>query len=470
MPSTNSIKNLLLILAGIIILALMAADAIISGKLPGFLDPYGLLFVLVGGVALVLISFPGSEIRSALKHAVGVPGNNAEIRHSAFFWEAAARGFWMLGGLRCILNLIIAFVGMKSEETAGLGAIIGRLAQCLLATFYGILLAAICLIPCWKLMGKLRSRPSLPDAGQNELPISARPGWGFGTTVGYVLFLAVLAFTAFNFSFQTLWELLPAIFNWPAVLVVLGGTVAVIIFVGGTNSSHRLSIIFALMGLIASLIGFIQVLLGVASFSVKGPSSIADVAGGIAFVIGSCFIALLGMVLVGAPTEDHAIRMGRITAPSVFSRVSWYVFPLLILILGPIIIQMVVTPMPKDRPQLTEVSAPALEQPSRYEGRAPQSEPMDFLRANIQEGFLIYKVNPAYPEEARREGAQGTVKLTVIINEEGFVYEVEGNPGNNPILEKAAIPAVKRWRFRPFLMKDVPVALKTTVTVTFAPK
>ena len=457
-------------MAAILILALMAARAMTSENLPGFFDSYGLLFVFVGGVALVLISFPVAEIRSALKHAVGVSGNDAEIRHSAFFWEAAARGFWMLGGLRSILNLILTFVGMKAEETAGLGAIIGGLAQCLLATFYGILLAVICLMPCWKLMGKLRNRPLLPDEGQSELSISARPGWGVGTVIGYVLFLTVLAWTAFNFSLQTLWGLLPAIFNLPAVLVVLGGTMALMIFVGGTNSAPRLSTAFAVMGFIASLMGFIQMLLGMSSFDIKGVSAIGNVAGGVAFTIGSCFIALLGMVLMGAPLEDRAIRMGRATAPSAFSRVSWYLFPLLMLILGPLIIQMVVMPMPKDKPQLVEVSAPAQGQLARFEGRAPQSEPLDFLGADIQKGYLIYKVNPAYPEEAKRESIQGAVKLTIIINEEGFVYEVNGNPENNSILEKAAIPAVKRWRFRPFLMKDVPVALKTTVTVTFAQK
>lgn len=77
------------------------------------------------------------------------------------------------------------------------------------------------------------------------------------------------------------------------------------------------------------------------------------------------------------------------------------------------------------------------------------------------------QVNPAYPEQAKREGIEGSIKLTIIINEEGFVYEAKGNPGNNPVLEKAAIPAVKRWRFSPFLLKNVPVAIETTAMVYF---
>ncbi len=55
-------------------------------------------------------------------------------------------------------------------------------------------------------------------------------------------------------------------------------------------------------------------------------------------------------------------------------------------------------------------------------------------------------------------------------NEEGFFYEAKGNPENNPILEQAAIPAVKKWRFNPFLIKGVPVAIETTATVYFTLK
>lgn len=46
-------------------------------------------------------------------------------------------------------------------------------------------------------------------------------------------------------------------------------------------------------------------------------------------ILSSCLTALLAMVLLGAPLEDHAIRTGSVAAPSGFSRVSWYVFPLL---------------------------------------------------------------------------------------------------------------------------------------------
>ncbi len=448
-------------LGGILILALMAAAAVKSGHLPNFVDPYGFIFVLVGGIALVMVSFSGGEIRRALMHAVGTPGNDAEIRVSILFWEATGRGFWMLGALRSIQSVILGFEAMKTEESAGILTIIDAMTRCLLSSFYGILLAVICLIPCWKLMGKMQSRQE-----GSEAPLSIpHPGLRYSAVIGYVLLFSVWALTIPNLSKSILWNSLPSLIYWPSLLVVAGGALAIVLFIGGVNAGPPLSASFASMGFIGVLMAFIQMLLGIAS------AKIVSVASALVFVLSSCFAALLGMILVGAPLEDRAVRTGRIAKPSAFSRASWYGFPMLTLILVPLVIVIITTPLPRIRPQVTEVSAPVQEQRARYEARAPQSEPMNFVGANIQKSNLIYRVNPVYPEQARREGIQGTVKLTIIINEEGFVYEVRGNPENNPVLEKAAIPAVKRWRFSPFLINGgMPVAIETTATVQFTLK
>jgi TonB family protein len=475
MLSTSSRNNRLLILGKIVILLLIAAAVIRSyfmNTQANFVFPYGFIFVLVGGMALVMISFTGAEIRRALLPSVGASGNDAEIRHSAYFWEAAARGFWLLGGLGSVLNLMIGFEGLKHEQVAGTHVLIDILIRCFLAMFYGILLAVICLIPRWRLMGKLQSGPLLPDTEQGEMPVFiGRAGWRFGTAFGYILFLLALALIATNFSVPMLWNMMPLIVHPPSLLLVVGGALALMLFSGEGSSGRNLSTSFAAMGFIGSLMGCIQVLFAIASFSMSGsPQLIGEVAGGVLFVFSTCVAALLGMVLVGAPLTDGAIRAGRVAAPSAFTRVSWYGFPLLTLILVPLAFLVITSPLPTPKPQLTEVSAPVQEQRAQYEARAPQSEPMDFVRANIQESNLIYRVNPVYPEQAKREGIQGTVKLAIVINEEGFVYEAKGNPENNPVLEQAAIPAVKRWRFSPFLMKGVPVAIETTATVNFTLK
>lgn len=56
------------------------------------------------------------------------------------------------------------------------------------------------------------------------------------------------------------------------------------------------------MGLIGTLMGFIQMLIGMTD---PGPGGIAHVAGAVPFVLFSCFTALLGMAVIGAPLGDQ---------------------------------------------------------------------------------------------------------------------------------------------------------------------
>jgi hypothetical protein len=288
----------------------------------------------------MMISFPGAEIWRAFRRAAGGSGSDAEIRNSAYFWEAAGRGFWILGGLRSVLSMIIGFVSMRTVEVAGLQSILPILIHSLLSTFYGSLLAVICFVPCWKLLGILQSRPSAPNPERNETPmLIGHPGWRFGTVLGYVLFLSVLVSTSrMPLNLSELWSVYR-----PPLLVVLGGTLALMLFMGGNNTRLTPSAAFAGMGLIGSLMGFIQMLHGM---TFPSPQGIAQVAGAVAFVMFSCFTALLGMAIIGTPLEDRAIRTGRVDAPSAFSRVSWYVFPLLSLIFLILVFINIILPLP----------------------------------------------------------------------------------------------------------------------------
>jgi flagellar motor component MotA len=344
MSSTNSGKGLLLIVGRILFLLIVVIGALKSGTPASYYDPYGIFFVLVGGVALIMISFPGAEIWRAFRHAAGCSGTDAEIKSSAYFWEAAGRGFWILGGLRSVVSFVIGFAGMKTEYGASMPVVIANLIGSLLSTFYGSLLAVICFVPSWKLLGKLQSRVLAPGAAPSETSASSgRPGWGFGTVIGYVLFLVALISTSSlpNVSF-------PGVFVacLPAFLVVLGGTLALVLFTGGNSLKLTTSTAFAGMGLIGSLMGFIQMLHGMTDPSPRG---IGHVAGALAIILASCFTPLLGMALIGAPLEDRAIRMGRAGTPSTFSRVSWYVFPLLSLIFLVLVYTMIVLPLPPPR-------------------------------------------------------------------------------------------------------------------------
>jgi flagellar motor component MotA len=341
MSSTSSGKKYLIIAGRILLLLIVVIGALQSGTPASYFDPYGFLFVLVGGAALLTISFPGAEIWRAFRHAAGGSGNDAELSRSARLWEAAGRGFWILGGLRSVLSIILGFAAMATMEFASISALIPILIRSLLSTFYGSLLAVICFVPCWKLTGKLQSRLPAPGAEQSHKPeLSGRYGLRFGTVIGYVLFLAALVSTLRVpfFSLSMLWP----VFR-PSLLVVLGGTLAVMLFLRGDNTRLTPSTAFAGMGLIGSLMGFIQMLHGM---TLAPPQGVAQVAGAVAFVLSSCFIALLGMAVVGAPLEERAIQRGRVSALSAFSRVSWYVFPLLSLIFMVLVFFSIITPLP----------------------------------------------------------------------------------------------------------------------------
>ena len=81
-------------------------------------------------------------------------------------------------------------------------------------------------------------------------------------------------------------------------------------------------------------------------------------------------------------------------------------------------------------------------------------------------GKLIHKVPPVYPPAARMEHIQGTVRLRVVINEEGKVTDPE--PVSSPKeLIPAALDAVRQWRYKPSLLDGKPVAYHTEITVDF---
>jgi TonB family protein len=61
---------------------------------------------------------------------------------------------------------------------------------------------------------------------------------------------------------------------------------------------------------------------------------------------------------------------------------------------------------------------------------------------------LIRKVEPSYPEMARRVNMAGTVKVFAVVAPDGNVKSVEP-VGGSPVLVQAAQEAVSRWKFAP---------------------
>lgn len=89
----------------------------------------------------------------------------------------------------------------------------------------------------------------------------------------------------------------------------------------------------------------------------------------------------------------------------------------------------------------------------------------------IKEGFvpprLIRKVEPVYPENCVKEGIEGVVILEATTDEEGNVVKVEILRSVHPDLDKAAVDAVKQWKYAPFIFESEPRSVVFTVTVSF---
>ena len=58
------------------------------------------------------------------------------------------------------------------------------------------------------------------------------------------------------------------------------------------------------------------------------------------------------------------------------------------------------------------------------------------------------KVQPLYPELARKMNLAGTVKIQVVVAPNGMVKEARVM-GGHPVLANAALDAAKKWRFEP---------------------
>ncbi len=97
---------------------------------------------------------------------------------------------------------------------------------------------------------------------------------------------------------------------------------------------------------------------------------------------------------------------------------------------------------------------------------APNLEPIR-VGGRIQEPRKLKGGPPAYPEAARDARIEGVVILEALINPQGRVAEVVVLRGV-PLLEEAAVDAVKQWVYIPTLMDGVPVPVLLTVTVRFA--
>lgn len=97
----------------------------------------------------------------------------------------------------------------------------------------------------------------------------------------------------------------------------------------------------------------------------------------------------------------------------------------------------------------------------------PTAPPPRVLRpSQFMEGNLIRRVQPEYPPLARQARIQGVVVLQAVISKDGTIENLVVLNGH-PMLVRAALDAVQRWRYRPYYLNGQPVEVETQITINF---
>jgi protein TonB len=90
-----------------------------------------------------------------------------------------------------------------------------------------------------------------------------------------------------------------------------------------------------------------------------------------------------------------------------------------------------------------------------------------YLTGDMVRPVLLSRVEPSYPQVARRAGLGGRVTVRAVIAEDGSVDTVEVLASTNSLFNEAAVDAVRKWRYRPARMNGGPVRVYFSVVVDF---
>jgi periplasmic protein TonB len=88
------------------------------------------------------------------------------------------------------------------------------------------------------------------------------------------------------------------------------------------------------------------------------------------------------------------------------------------------------------------------------------------VSAGVTSGYLIRKIQPAYPPLAKQARISGSVVLQAVISKDGTIQKLQVVSGH-PMLVQSALDAVRQWRYKPYILNGEPVEVDTQVTVNF---
>jgi hypothetical protein len=99
-------------------------------------------------------------------------------------------------------------------------------------------------------------------------------------------------------------------------------------------------------------------------------------------------------------------------------------------------------------------------------GMGPGNGPLELPAADLR-GLILSKALPVYPAEAKQHHVAGVVVFDATIGRDGRVVTLKPMPQSNAALIGSAKDAVSQWVFRPYRINDLPVEVKTELTVVY---
>jgi TonB family protein len=117
--------------------------------------------------------------------------------------------------------------------------------------------------------------------------------------------------------------------------------------------------------------------------------------------------------------------------------------------------------------QMTTIAeVPAAARPQSVQAQQVQPGAPVRVGGDIKAPTKIRDVKPVYPEIAQAARVQGIVIMEAVIGTEGWVTDARVLR-SVPLLDEAALDAVRQWQFTPTLLNGAPVQVLMTVTVNF---
>jgi len=84
-----------------------------------------------------------------------------------------------------------------------------------------------------------------------------------------------------------------------------------------------------------------------------------------------------------------------------------------------------------------------------------------------EEPAVLVQQPPKYPEEAHRNATSGVVQIYAVIETDGSLSHLAVITSARPDMDKAALDAVSKWRYKPPACNGMPFRTHTIITTTF---